>query len=97
MDVVTFLKMVPAVLGAAGLLSYAFRKRAPVSDRDLVNTVQSAWTTLVVLTCAALIGLTLWLIFRPPPLDHDAALPGDRSALVKPVMQAADFGTPYWG
>jgi hypothetical protein len=28
---------------------------------------------------AALIMLSLWLIFRPAPPDHDAALPGEHS------------------
>jgi hypothetical protein len=56
------------------------RAREPVSDHDILNILQSARTTFVVLACAALIGLSLWLIIGPTPPDHDVALPGEHSA-----------------
>ena len=74
MDLSTFLKTVPAVIGVAGLLTYFMRKRAPDSDPELVNIVQNLRNTAVVLGCAALIILSVWLIFRSAPPDHDAAL-----------------------
>jgi hypothetical protein len=42
MDVMNFLKMVPAVLGIAGVLTYFMRVREPVSDHDVLNILQSA-------------------------------------------------------
>jgi hypothetical protein len=75
MDVMSFLKMVPAVIGIAGLLTYFMRARAPVSDHELVLVVQRVRNTFLLLGCAALIMLSAWLIFRPAPPDHDAALP----------------------
>ncbi len=76
MDLVSFLKTVPAVIGFAGMLTYFMRKRAPVSDRELVNIVQNVRNTAVLIGCAALIILSAWLIFRPAPPDHDAAAGG---------------------
>ena len=75
MDVMSFLKTVPAVIGIAGLLTYFMRARAPVSDHELVLVVQRVRNTFLLLGCAALILLSVWLIFRPAPPDHDAALP----------------------
>jgi hypothetical protein len=74
MDLSTFIKTVPAVIGIAGLLTYFMRKRAPDSELQLVNIVQNLRNTAVVVGCAALIILSVWLIFRPAPPDHDAAL-----------------------
>lgn len=74
-DVMHLLKLVPGVIGAAGLLTYLMRKRAPESDQELVNIVHNVRNRFVLLGCAALILLSLWLIYRPPPPDHDAALP----------------------
>jgi hypothetical protein len=37
MDVMNFLKMAPAVLGIAGLLTYFMRLREPVSDHDVLK------------------------------------------------------------
>jgi hypothetical protein len=79
MDLMSLLKTVPAVIGIAGLLTYLMRVRAPVSDQELVNVVQRVRNTFLLLACAALIMLSLWLIFRPAPPDHDAALPGEHS------------------
>jgi hypothetical protein len=75
MDVMSFLKTVPAVIGIAGLLTYFMRARAPVSDHELVLVVQRVRNTFLLLGCAALIMLSMWLIFRPAPPDHDAVLP----------------------
>jgi hypothetical protein len=74
MDLSTFLKTVPAVIGVAGLLTYFMRKRAPDSGAELANIVRNLRNRAVVLGCAALIILSAWLIFRPAPPDHDAAL-----------------------
>jgi len=46
---------------------------------ELVTVVQNVRNTFVLLGCAALIALSAWLIYRPPPPDHDAALPGVHS------------------
>jgi hypothetical protein len=75
MDLSTFLKTVPAVIGIAGLLTYFMRKRAPDPGTELANIVQNLRNRAVVLGCAALIILSVWLIFRSAPPDHDAALP----------------------
>lgn len=83
MDVTTFLKTVPAVIGVAGLLTYFMRAHEPAFDGDFPDILQSARTTLVVVTCAALIGLSVWLIRRPTPPDHDAALLGAHLRLAK--------------
>jgi hypothetical protein len=61
------------------MLTYFMRVRAPASDQELVNAVQRVRNTFFLLGCAALIMLSLWLIFRPAPPDHDAALPGEHS------------------
>jgi EamA domain-containing membrane protein RarD len=74
MDVPSFLKMVPAVLGTAGLLTYVTRARQSGSDHDIVRILQGTRTIFVVLACAALIGLTWWLFYGSAPPDHDAAL-----------------------
>ncbi|MDQ6704098.1 MAG: hypothetical protein M3Z96_13940 [Pseudomonadota bacterium] len=75
MDVMSFLKTVPAVIGIAGLLTYFMRARAPVSDQELVTVVQRVRNTFLLLGCAALIMLSVWLILRPAPPDRDATLP----------------------
>jgi hypothetical protein len=83
MDVTGFLKTVPAVIGVAGMLTYLMRERTPASDVELVNIVQNVRNTFVLVGCAALIILSAWLIFRPPPPDHDAPLPGEHASIVK--------------
>ena len=40
MEVMSFLKAVPAVIGIAGLLTYFVRARKPESDLELANIVQ---------------------------------------------------------
>jgi len=75
LDVISFLKTVPAVIGTAGLLTFLFRKRAPESDHDLVNIVNHVRNSFLLIGCAVLILLSVWLIYRPPPPDHDVALP----------------------
>ena len=79
MDVMNFLKTVPAAVGIAGLLTHFLRVRQPGSDHEVLNIIQSARTTFVVLACAALIGLTVWLFVGPVPPDHDAALSEEHS------------------
>ncbi len=74
MDLIGFLKMVPAVIGIAGLLTYFMRAREPVPDHKVANFLQSARNTVLLLGFAALIMLSAWLIFRPAPPDRDAAL-----------------------
>jgi hypothetical protein len=72
MDMMSFLKTVPAVVGIAGLLMYLMmRPRAPVSNGELVTLVQRVRNTFLLLGCAALILLSVWLILRPPPPDRD--------------------------
>jgi hypothetical protein len=83
MDVMNFLKIGPAVLGTAGLLTYMMRARQPVSSHDVVNVLQSVRTTFVVLGCAALIGLTVWLFYGSVPPDHDVTPLGEHSPLAK--------------
>jgi hypothetical protein len=65
------LTAVRAVFGIAGLLTYFMRARAPDSDLELVNVVQRVRNTFLLLGCAALIMLSVWLILRPAPPDHD--------------------------
>lgn len=97
MDMMIFLKSVPAVIGIAGLLTYfMMRAREPVSDLELVNIVQRARNTFLVIGCLALIILSVWLIRRPAPPDHDtsfsdlAASPSRRFA----VETVADGHSP---
>lgn len=75
MDVMTFLKTVPAVIGIAGLFAHFMRVREPVHNQEVLNLLQGVRNAFVVLTCAALIMLSVWLIRRPEPPNHDAALP----------------------
>jgi hypothetical protein len=74
MEVMSFLKAVPAVIGIAGLLTYFVRARKPESDLELANIVQRVRNTFLLLGCAALIMLSVWLIRRPAP-DHDTVSP----------------------
>ena len=71
MDTMSFLKMVPAVIGIAGLLTYLMRARRPVSDHGFVNFLLNGRSILLLLGSAALIILSVWLILRPAPPDHD--------------------------
>jgi hypothetical protein len=75
MEVMGFLKVVPAVIGIAGLLTYFVRARKPESDLELANIVQRVRNTCLLLGCAALIMLSVWLIRRPAPPDHDTVSP----------------------
>ena len=83
MDVMNFLKTLPAVIGIAGFLTYFTRARTPVSDQQLVTIVQSMRNTFLLLGCAALILLSVWLLLRPTPPDHDTTLSGEHSPLAK--------------
>jgi hypothetical protein len=77
MDVMLFLKTVPAVIGIAGLLTYfMMRVREPVSDLELVKIVQRVRNIFLLLGCVALIMLSAWLILRPAPPDNDTSLSG---------------------
>lgn len=95
MDLMSFLKTVPAVIGIAGLLTYFMRAHEPAYD-DFPDVLQSARTTLVVLTCAALIAISVWLIRRPVPPDHDAALTGAHSRLAQQCSVDDKRGRPEW-
>lgn len=75
MDVMSLLKAVPAVIGVAGLLTYIVRPRKPESDLELVTIVQRVRDTFLLIGCAALIILSVWLIRRPAPPDHDIVSP----------------------
>jgi hypothetical protein len=75
MEVMGFLKAVPAVIGIAGLLTYFVRAPKPESDLELANIVQRVRNTFLLLGCAALILLSVWLIRRPAPPDHDTVSP----------------------
>jgi hypothetical protein len=75
MDAMSLLKAVPAVIGIAGLLTYFVRARQPESDLELANIVQRVRDTFLLLGCAALIILSVWLIRRPAPPDHDTVSP----------------------
>ena len=74
MDVVGFLKMVPAAIGIAGLLTYFMRKQKPASDLELANFVENLRNAFILLGCGALIILSVWLIYRLAPPNRDAAL-----------------------
>ncbi|MGH6851826.1 MAG: hypothetical protein ACREDJ_01230 [Methylocella sp.] len=77
MDVMIFLKLAPGVIGIAGLLTYIMmRARESVSDLELVNIVRRVRNIFLLLGCVALIALSAWLIFRPPPTDRDTSLSG---------------------
>ncbi len=75
MDVMSLLKAVPAVIGIAGLLTYFVRPRKPEFDVELANIVQRVRNTFLLLGCAALIILSVWLIRRSTPPDHDTVSP----------------------
>ena len=60
MEVMGFLKAVPAVIGIAGLLTYFVRAPKPESDLELANIVQRVRNTFLLLGCAALIMLSAW-------------------------------------
>ena len=74
MDGANFLKAVPGVIGLAGLFTYFMRGQKPASRVELVNVVRSFQAGFVLLGCTALILLSLWLLFRSEPPDHDAAV-----------------------
>jgi AcrR family transcriptional regulator len=51
------------------------RARKPESDLELANIVQRVRNTFLLLGCVALILLSVWLIRRPAPPDHDTVSP----------------------
>jgi hypothetical protein len=75
MDAITFLKALPAVIGIAGFLTLFAGARRPESALELANIVQRVRNTFLLLGCAALILLSVWLIRRPAPPDHDTVSP----------------------
>jgi hypothetical protein len=75
MDVTTFLKALPAVIGIAGFLTFFAGARKPESSLELANVVQRVRNMFLLLGCAALILLSVWLIRRPAPPDHDTVSP----------------------
>ena len=90
MDVMTFLKLAPAVIGIAGLLTYfMMRAREPVPDLELAKIVQRVRNTFLLLGCVALIMLSVWLIQRPAPPDHDTTISG-LAASVSRIESALD-------
>src|SRR5947209_18199294 len=93
MDVMSLLKAVPAVIGIAGLLTYFVRPRKPESDVELANIVQRVRNTFLLLGCAALIILSVWLIRRPAPPDHDTVSP---LANVSTNLAVAATGMILW-
>jgi hypothetical protein len=62
MEVMSFLKAVPAVIGSASLLMYFVRAHKPESDLELANIVQRVRNTFLLLGRAALIMLSVRLI-----------------------------------
>jgi hypothetical protein len=94
MDIASFLKMVPAVIGIAGLLTYMTRERKPVSAMELVNVVQGVRNVFVLIGCVALILLSVWLIYRPLPPDRDARLSGKGSLIA--MQSSFDSNSADW-
>ncbi len=77
MDVMMFLKLAPAVIGIAGLLTlFMIRARESEPDLELAKIVQRVRNTFLLLGCVALIILSVWLIHRPAPPDHDTSVSG---------------------
>jgi hypothetical protein len=77
MDVTIFLKLAPAAIGIAGLLTYFMMSaREPVPDLELAKIVQRVRNIFLLLGCVALIMLSVWLIQRPAPPDQDTSLSG---------------------
>lgn len=82
-DLTKVLKMLPAVIGIAGILTYLTRKPQPASDLELVNYIQNLRNIFLLIGCAALILLSVWLFNRPPPPDREAGLRPDIHALLQ--------------
>jgi uncharacterized membrane protein SirB2 len=77
MDIMIFLKLAPAAIGIAGLLTFIMmRAREPEPDLELAKIVQRVRNTFLLLGCVALIMLSVWLINRPAPPDQDTSLSG---------------------
>jgi hypothetical protein len=77
MDVTIFLKLAPAAIGIAGLLTYFMMSaREPVPDLELAKIVQRVRNIFLLLGCVALTMLSVWLIQRPAPPDQDTSLSG---------------------
>jgi hypothetical protein len=74
LELIGILKMVPAVIGIAGFLTFLTRKKAPESDHEIVNVVNTVRDRFLLVGCAALILLSAWLIYRAPPPDHDSPI-----------------------
>jgi hypothetical protein len=83
MDPIFFLKTVPAVLGVAGILTYYMRPREPDPQDDLETLTQAIRKNSVLIGCGALILFSTWMIFRPKPPDHDAALSRKHAFIVQ--------------
>jgi hypothetical protein len=91
MDVMAFLKTVPAAIGVAGLLTYLMSSPKPTSDLPLVDMLQNMRNTFVLLGCVALILLSAWLFYRPAPPDRDAALFGEHSLIASAAQPASSL------
>jgi hypothetical protein len=59
------------------------RPRGPDPQDDLEIMTQAIRKNSVLIGCGALILFSTWLIFRPTPPDHDAALSPERAAFVQ--------------
>jgi hypothetical protein len=99
MDMMLFLKLVPGVIGVAGLLTYIMmRAREPVSDLELVKAVQRARNIFLVFGCVALIMLSAWLVFWAAPPEQDTSPSGLAGYPYRPlaVETLADSHSPRW-
>lgn len=90
MDTVSFLKIVPAAIGIAGILTYLMRPRKPESDLPLVKYVENLRNTFVLLGCGALILLSVWLIYRTSPPNRDALLSSEPSPVAEQFVSPND-------
>jgi len=64
------------------------RARAALEDKELrllrlLVTLQQARRSFVLLLCGALIALSVWLVRRPAPPDHDPPQTGEHASLVR--------------
>ena len=59
-----------------GFAHVLVRAREPVPDLELAKIVQRVRNIFLLLGCVALIMLSVWLIQRPAPPDHDTSLSG---------------------
>ena len=90
MDVTIFLKLAPAAIGIAGLLTYFMMSaREAVPDLELAKIVQRVRNIFLLLGCVALIMLSVWLIQRPAPPDQDTSLGPRRWRIAHARLNAA--------